>query len=90
MYEQNIRNILKTMLNAWIILIQLDKDQITSNEVLLVNSIYEIFSNICELLHMSGNYILDIWEQCNYNIDKTIDYIIDHNFEVVEENNIEE
>ena len=84
MREQNIRNILNTILNTWIILIQLDKDNTTPNEVLLTNSIYELFSNICNLLQLDGNYILDIWEQQDYNINTTIDYIIEHNFEVVE------
>lgn len=84
MKEQNIRNILNTILNTWIILIQLDKNNTTPNEVLLTNSIYELFSNICNLLQLDGNYILDIWEQQNYNIDTTINYIITHNFEVVQ------
>ena len=84
MREQNIRNILNTILNTWIILIQLDKNNTTPNEVLLTNSIYELFSNICNLLQLDGNYILDIWEQQDYNINTTIDYIIEHNFEVVE------
>lgn len=84
MKEQNIRNILNTILSTWIILIQLDKNNTTPNEVLLTNSIYELFSNICNLLQLDGNYILDIWEQQDYNIDTTIDYIIEHNFEVVE------
>ena len=84
MKEQNIRNILNTILNTWIILIQLDKNNTTSNEVILINSIYELFSSICNLLQLDGNYILDIWEQQLYNIDNTIDYIIEHNFEVVE------
>ena len=84
MKEQNIRNILNTILSTWIILIQLDKNNTTPNEVLLTNSIYELFSNICNLLQLDGNYILDIWEQQDYNINTTIDYIIEHNFEVVE------
>ena len=84
MKEQNIRNILNTILNTWIILIQLDKNNTTPNEVLLISSIYELFSNICNLLQLDGNYILDIWEQQDYNINTTIDYIIEHNFEVVE------
>lgn len=83
MKEQNIRNILNTILNTWIILIQLDKNNTTPNEILLTNSIYELFSNICNLLQLDGNYILDIWEQQDYNINTTIDYIIEHNFEVV-------
>ena len=84
MKEQNIRNIFNTILNIWIILIQLDKNNTTPNEILLTNSIYELFSNICNLLQLDGNYILDIWEQQDYNINTTIDYIIKHNFEVVE------
>ena len=84
MKEQNIRNILNTILSTWIILIQLDKNNTTPNEVLLISSIYELFSNICNLLQLDGNYILDIWEQQDYNINTTIDYIIEHNFEVVE------
>lgn len=84
MKEQNIRNILNTILSTWIILIQLDKNNTTPNEILLISSIYELFSNICNLLQLDGNYILDIWEQQDYNINTTIDYIIEHNFEVVE------
>lgn len=84
MREQYIRNSLYNILYTWSILIQLDKNNTTPNEVLLTNSIYELFSNICNLLQLDGNYILDIWEQNEYNIDNTIDYIIDNNFEEVQ------
>ena len=72
------------MLETWIILIQLDKEK-TTNEVLLVDSIYSLFSSICNLLQLDGNYILDTWEDHQYNIDTTIQYIIDNNFIVVDE-----
>ena len=84
MRENNIRNILRTILETWIVMIQLDNNK-TTNEVLLIDKIYQLFSSICQLLQLDGNYILDIWEQNNYNMDKTIDYIIENNFEVIEE-----
>lgn len=83
MREQYIRNSINTILTTWSILIQIDKNNTTSNEVILTNSIYELFSCICQLLQLDSNYILDIWEQQQFNIDKTIDYIINNNFEEV-------
>lgn len=84
MREQYIRNSLYNILYTWSILIQLDKNNTTSNEVILIDSIYSLFSSICQLLQLDGNYILDIWEQNEYNINNTIDYIIENNFEEVQ------
>ena len=85
MYQYNIENTIRTILETWITLIQLDKNK-TTNEVLLVDKIYQLFNCICNLLYIDGQYILDIWEDNNYNIDTTIDYIIKNNYEVVESN----
>lgn len=84
MREQYIRNSLYNILYTWSILIQLDKNNTTSNEVILIDSIYSLFSSICWLLQLDGNYILDVWEQNEYNIDNTINYIINNNFEEVQ------
>ena len=84
MREQYIRNSINTILTTWSILIQIDKNNTTSNEVILTNSIYELFSCICQLLQLDSNYILDKWEELGFNIDNTIDYIIDNNFEEVQ------
>ena len=84
MREQYIRNSLYNILYTWSILIQLDKNNTTSNEVILIDSIYSLFNSICQLLQLDGNYILDIWEQNEYNIDNTINYIIKNNFEEVQ------
>lgn len=90
MREQYIRNSLYNILYTWSILIQLfndsslNKNNTTSNEVILIDSIYSLFSSICQLLQLDGNYILDIWEQNEYNIDNTINYIINNNFEEVQ------
>ena len=86
MYQYNIENTLRVILETWIMLIQLDKNK-TTNEVLLVDKIYQLFNCICSLLRIDGQYILDIWEDNNYNIDTTINYIISNNFEVIGEEN---
>ena len=91
MREQFVRNSLYNILYTWSILIQmfngnsLNKNNTTSNEVILIDQIYSLFSSICQLLQLESNYILDTWEQNDYNIDKTIDYIIKNNFEVIGE-----
>ena len=85
MREQFVRNSLYNILYTWSILIQINKNNTTSNEVILIDQIYSLFSSICQLLQLESNYILDTWEQNDYNIDKTIDYIIKNNFEVVSE-----
>ena len=85
MRQYHIENLLREVLNTWIILIQLDTNNTTPNEVLLVDSIYKLFTAICNILQLDGQYILDIWEQQDYNIDITIQYIISNNFTVVED-----
>lgn len=84
MREQYIRNSLNTILTTWSNIIQLQKEELSNSyNVILVDSIYQLFTCICQLLQLDGNYILDIWEQKDYNIDNTIDYIINNNFEVI-------
>lgn len=84
MREQYIRNSLNTVLTTWTNIIQLQKEELSNSyNVILVDSIYQLFTCICQLLQLDGNYILDIWEQKDYNIDNTIDYIINNNFEVI-------
>lgn len=84
MREQYIRNSLNTILTTWTNIIQLQKEELSNSyNVILVDSIYQLFTCICQLLQLDGNYILDIWEQKDYNIDNTIDYIINNNFEVI-------
>ena len=79
--ELYIRNSLNTILSTWSLLIQYDKDKL---DPILLDIIYQLYSSICQLLHLEGNYILDVWENNNYSIDNTINYIIKTNFEVVE------
>lgn len=84
MYEQYIRNSLTTILSTWSLLLQIkDKEANNPINVVLISSIYELFTCICQLLHLEGNYILDVWEQQDFNTESTVDYIINHNFEVV-------
>ena len=82
MKEQYIRDSIKTILNTWSIIIQLDNIDNEYN-IILVDSIYQLFTCICQLLQLDGNYILDIWEQNQFNIDNTIDYIIKNNYDVI-------
>lgn len=82
MYEQYIRNSLTTILSTWSLLLQIkDKEANNPINVVLISSIYELFTCICQLLHLEGNYILDVWEQQDFNTESTVDYIINHNFE---------
>lgn len=84
MREQYIRNSLNTILTTWSNIIQLNQKELTNSyNIILIDSIYQLFTCICQLLQLDGNYILDIWEQKDYNIDNTIDYIINNNFEVI-------
>lgn len=84
MRQYKIEELLRQVLNTWIILIQLDSNNTTPNEVLLIDSIYQLFNAICNLLQLDGDYILNIWEQNDYSIEDTIQYIIKENFIVVE------
>lgn len=84
MREQYIRNSLNTILTIWSNIIQLNQEELSNSyNIILIDSIYQLFTCICQLLQLDGNYILDIWEQKDYNIDNTIDYIINNNFEVI-------
>lgn len=84
MREQYIRNSLNTILTTWSNIIQLNQEELSNSyNIILIDSIYQLFTCICQLLQLDGNYILDIWEQKDYNIDNTIDYIINNNFEVI-------
>lgn len=85
MRQKSIEQVLREILNTWVVLIQLDSNNTTPNEVLLIDSIYNIFNAICNLFQLDGQYILDIWEKQNYNIEDTIKYIIEHDFIVVDE-----
>ena len=84
MREQYIRNSLNTILTTWTNIIQLNQEELSNSyNVILIDSIYQLFTCICQLLQLDGNYILDIWEQKDYNIDNTVDYTINNNFEVI-------
>ena len=85
MRQKSIEQVLREILNTWVVLIQLDSNNTTHNEVLLIDSIYNIFNAICNLFQLDGQYILDTWEKQNYNIEDTINYIIEHDFIVVDE-----
>lgn len=85
MRQKSIEQVLREILNTWVVLIQLDSNNTTPNEVLLIDSIYNIFNAICNLFQLDGQYILDTWEKQNYNIEDTIKYIIEHDFIVVDE-----
>lgn len=80
MREQYIRNSLNTILSTWSILIQYDQNKI---DPILLDIIYQLYSSICQLLQLDGNYILDKWEELGFSIDNTINYIIDNNFEEI-------
>ena len=85
MRQKSIEQVLREILNTWVVLIQLNSNNTTPNEVLLIDSIYNIFNAICNLFQLDGQYILDTWEKQNYNIEDTINYIIEHDFIVVDE-----
>lgn len=86
-----IENLLKEVLTTWVYLIQIDHTHVSPNEVILINCIHNLFNCICELLHLSGDNVLDIWKEHKYNIEDTVKYIIDTHFVVVEDtDNIEE
>lgn len=85
MRQKSIEQVLREILNTWVVLIQLDSNNTTPNEVLLIDSIYNIFNAICNLFQLDGQYILDTWEKQNYSIEDTIKYIIEHDFIVVDE-----
>ena len=82
MREQYIRNSLNTILSTWSIMIQYDKDKL---DPILTDIIYQLYTAICQLLQLDGNYILDKWEENKFGIDATINYIIQNNFEEIQE-----
>lgn len=82
MNEIYIRNSLNTILSTWSILIQYDKDKL---DPILVDIIYQLYTSICQLLQLDGNYILDKWEDNNFIIEDTINYIINNNYIPIED-----
>ena len=80
--ELYIRNSLNTLLSTWSIIIQYDKEVI---DPILLDIIYQLYSSICQLLQLDGNYILDIWEDNQFSIEDTINYIIKNNYNIVED-----
>lgn len=78
MEELYIKNALTTILTVWSTLIQIkNKDTNDPINIVLISHIYELFTCICQLLHLEGNYILDVWERKEYNIEETVNYIVD-------------
>ncbi len=83
--EQLVRQNLNNILQVYIQII-FYKDNYKSIEQLLplIDSIYQLFDSNCKLLQIDSNIILDYFKQNEFDIDKTVDSIINNYYEVVQ------
>ena len=84
--EQLVRDNLYNILQVYIQIIFYKQNYGNIEQLLpLIDSIYKLFDSNCKLLQISGIDILDYFEKNNFNIDTTIDDIINNYYEIVEE-----
>lgn len=83
-YQENLQNILLAMY-------QIIAQWVTINEVTkelympLVDASYVLMNEVCRLLRIDLDYVIDTWEKAGFEPDKAVDMIIADRFERVEE-----
>ena len=83
--EQLVRQNLYNILQVYIQIIYYKQNYKSIEQLLpLIDSIYQLFDSNCKLLQIDSNIILDYFKQNEFDIDKTIDSIINNYYEVVE------
>ena len=84
--EQLVRQNLNNILQVYIQIIFYKQNYKSIEQLLpLIDSIYQLFDSNCKLLQIDSNVILDYFEKNEFNIDKTVDSIINNYYEVVKE-----
>ena len=82
--EQLVRQNLNNILQVYIQIIFYKENYKSIEQLLpLIDSIYQLFDSNCKLLQIDSNIILDYFKQNEFDIDKTIDSIINNYYEVV-------
>lgn len=71
MLERSIR----AMLNCWVQFVVLRETQHNEIYMPLLDATKELMDVICGFIEMNGQDILDVWEQEEFNIDKTVERI---------------
>ena len=75
--EQLVRQNLYNILQVYIQIIFYKQNYKSIEQLLpLIDSIYQLFDSNCKLLQIDGNKILDYFKKNDYDIDNTIDNII--------------
>ena len=75
--EQLVRNNLYNILQVYIQIIFYKQNYKNIEQLLpLIDSIYQLFDSNCKLLQIDGDKILDYFKQNEFDIDNTIDNII--------------
>ena len=75
--EQLVRDNLYNILQVYIQIIFYKQNYKNIEQLLpLIDSIYQLFDSNCKLLQIDSNKILDYFKQNEYDIDNTIDNII--------------
>lgn len=82
--EQLVRQNLYNILQVYIQIIYYRENYKSIEQLLpLIDSIYQLFDSNCKLLQIDSNVILDYFKKNEFDIDKTIDSIINNYYEVV-------
>ena len=82
--EQLVRQNLNNILQVYIQIIFYKENYKSIEQLLpLIDSIYQLFDSNCKLLQIDSNVILDYFKKNEFDIDKTIDSIINNYYEVV-------
>ena len=84
MYYANVRNILLAiyqMVAQWVCLDQANKELYMP----LIDATYVLMNEVCILLRVDFEYVLDVWEKAEFKPEVAADKIIADRFERVEE-----
>ena len=82
--EQLVRDNLYNILQVYIQIIFYKQNYKNIEQLLpLIDSIYQLFDSNCKLLQIDGDKILDYFQKNNYDIDNTIDNIINDYYQKV-------
>ena len=82
--EQLVRDNLYNILQVYIQIIFYKQNYKSIEQLLpLIDSIYQLFDSNCKLLQIDGDKILDYFKKNDYDIDNTIDNIINDYYQKV-------
>ena len=82
--EKLVRDNLRNILEVYIQIIFYKQNFKNLEQLLpLIDSVYQLFDSNCKLLQIDGEKILDYFEKNNFEVEKTIDNIIEDYYEIV-------